>query len=232
MADDAYISLPILANPWHVSLSAFSIPSLVSLLAIAMGTSSRRNATTAEALLLALMLSSSAARAAAADPGFSCGPSSPSLSLPFCDRSLPAAQRAADLVSRMTVAEKVSQMGDEAAGVPRLGVPPYKYWSEGLHGLAFWGHGLRFEGAVRGVTSFPQVLLTAASFDEGLWFRIGQVSTPTLYSHTATPQGLQANTALYTDLNGKFIELVHHHFVRTKFYPCMECVCVDSITFS
>ena len=178
MADDAYISLPILANPWHVSLSAFSIPSLVSLLAIAMGTSSRRNATTAEALLLALMLSSSAARAAAADPGFSCGPSSPSRSLPFCDRSLPAARRAADLVSRMTVAEKVSQMGDEAAGVPRLGVPPYKYWSEGLHGLAFWGHGLRFDGAVRGVTSFPQVLLTAASFDEGLWFRIGQVSTP------------------------------------------------------
>ena len=156
----------------------FSLPSLVSLLSIAMGTSSRRNATTAAALLLALMLSSSAARAAAADPGFSCGPSSPSRSLPFCDRSLPAAQRAADLVSRMTVAEKVSQMGDEAAGVPRLGVPPYKYWSEGLHGLAFWGHGLRFEGAVRGVTSFPQVLLTAASFDEGLWFRIGQVSTP------------------------------------------------------
>ncbi|TKW00449.1 hypothetical protein SEVIR_8G109400v4 [Setaria viridis] len=120
-------------------------------------------------LLLAVLLS-----AAAADPGFSCGPSSPTRSLPFCDRSLPAAQRAADLVSRLTVAEKVAQMGDEAAGVPRLGVPAYKYWSEGLHGLAFWGHGLHFDGAVRGVTSFPQVLLTAASFDEGLWFRIGQ----------------------------------------------------------
>lgn len=148
-----------------------------------MGTSSRHDATSTAAhallLLLVLMLSPSAA----ADPGFSCGPSSPSRSLPFCDRSLPASRRAADLVSRMTVAEKVSQMGDEAAGVPRLGVPAYKYWSEGLHGLAFWGHGLRFDGAVRGVTSFPQVLLTAASFDEGLWFRIGQVSTPTPYSH-------------------------------------------------
>ncbi|RLM70094.1 putative beta-D-xylosidase 7 [Panicum miliaceum] len=134
-----------------------------------MGTSSRHDASTAVVLLLLMLLSSSAA-----DPGFSCGPSSPSRSLPFCDRSLPAARRAADLVSRMTVAEKVSQMGDEAAGVPRLGVPAYKYWSEGLHGLAFWGHGLRFDGAVRGVTSFPQVLLTAASFDEGLWFRIGK----------------------------------------------------------
>ncbi|CAL4988380.1 unnamed protein product [Urochloa decumbens] len=140
-----------------------------------MGTISRHDATTAAAalLLLALTLSSSMA-AAASGPGFSCGPSSPARSLPFCDRSLPAARRAADLVSRMTVAEKVSQMGDEAAGVPRLGVPAYKYWSEGLHGLAFWGHGLRFDGAVKGVTSFPQVLLTAASFDEGLWFRIGQ----------------------------------------------------------
>jgi hypothetical protein len=82
---------------------------------------------------------------------------------------------AADLVSRLTVAEKVSQIGDEAPGVPRLGVPPYKWWSEGLHGLSYWGHGLRFNGTVLGVTSLPQVLLTAATFDEGLWYRIGRV---------------------------------------------------------
>nr|CAB3491483.1 unnamed protein product [Digitaria exilis] len=130
---------------------------------------------TSSLLLLATTLLVVASSSSASDaPGFSCGPSSPSRALPFCDRSLPAARRAADLVSRMTVAEKVSQMGDEANGVPRLGVPPYKYWTEGLHGLAFWGHGLRFNGSVRGVTSFPQVLLTAASFDEGLWFRVGQ----------------------------------------------------------
>ncbi|RLM58474.1 putative beta-D-xylosidase 7 [Panicum miliaceum] len=139
-----------------------------------MGTSSRHDVTSTAAHALLLLLVLMLWPSVAADPGFSCGPSSPSRSLPFCDRSLPASRRAADLVSRMTVAEKVSQMGDEAAGVPRLGVPAYKYWSEGLHGLAFWGHGLRFDGAVRGVTSFPQVLLTAASFDEGLWFRIGQ----------------------------------------------------------
>lgn len=126
---------------------------------------------TAMLLLLAFFFSS----AVASDPLFSCGPSSASRAYPFCDRSLPASRRAADLVSRLTVAEKVSQLGDEAAGVPRLGVPPYKWWSEGLHGLAFWGHGMRFNGTVTGVTSFPQVLLTTASFDEGLWFRIGQV---------------------------------------------------------
>jgi hypothetical protein len=167
----AYISLPIL-------VASFPVSRLTSLLrfdslsiAIIMDTSSFHKAGAAMLLLAVFLLST----AAAGDPGFSCGPTSPTRSLPFCDRSLPAARRAADLVSRMTVTEKVAQMGDEAAGVSRLGVPAYKYWSEGLHGLAFWGHGLRFDGAVRGVTSFPQVLLTAASFDEGLWFRIGQV---------------------------------------------------------
>ncbi|PWZ39191.1 putative beta-D-xylosidase 7 [Zea mays] len=134
-----------------------------------MNTFSSHNARTA-LLLLALSFS----LAVASDPMFSCGPSSASRAYPFCDRSLPAARRAADLVSRLTVAEKVSQLGDEAAGVPRLGVPPYKWWSEGLHGLAFWGHGMRFNGTVSAVTSFPQVLLTTASFDESLWFRIGQ----------------------------------------------------------
>lgn len=111
----------------------------------------------------------------AGDPPFSCGPSSPTQGLAFCDASLPVAQRAADLVARLTPAEKVAQLGDQAAGVPRLGVPAYKWWSEALHGLATSGRGLHFDGAVRSATSFPQVLLTAASFDDDLWFRIGQV---------------------------------------------------------
>ncbi|WVZ53409.1 hypothetical protein U9M48_004355 [Paspalum notatum var. saurae] len=139
-----------------------------------MDTSSCRNAIAVVSMLPLALLSLSAAAVASDDPPFSCGPSSPSRAYPFCDPSLPAGRRAADLVSRLTAAEKVSQLGDEAPAVPRLGVPAYKWWSEGLHGLAFWGHGMRFDGAVRGVTSFPQVLLTAASFDEGLWFRIGQ----------------------------------------------------------
>ncbi|KAF0895931.1 hypothetical protein E2562_017573 [Oryza meyeriana var. granulata] len=114
--------------------------------------------------------------AEAGEPPYSCGPRSPSVAQghAFCDARLPAARRAADLVSRLTAAEKVAQLGDEAGGVPRLGVPPYKWWSEGLHGLSYWGHGMHFDGTVRAITSFPQVLLTAAAFDDDLWFRIGQ----------------------------------------------------------
>ncbi|KAM0931531.1 hypothetical protein ACQ4PT_000279 [Festuca glaucescens] len=132
-----------------------------------------------QTLLLLLLTAPSllGAVARAADPPFSCGPSSSSATTQgqgFCDAARPAAERAADLVSRLTLAEKVSQLGDEAPGVPRLGVPPYKWWNEALHGLATSGKGLHFNGAVRRATSFPQVSLTAAAFDDDLWFRIGQ----------------------------------------------------------
>ncbi|XP_052137318.1 probable beta-D-xylosidase 7 [Oryza glaberrima] len=116
---------------------------------------------------------------------YSCGPPPPpSSSLAaqgqqqqphrFCDERLTAEQRAADLVANLTLAEKVSQLGDRAAGVARLGVPAYEWWSEGLHGLSIWGRGIRFNGTVRAVTSFPQVILTAAAFDAGLWRRVGE----------------------------------------------------------
>ncbi|KAL6660639.1 hypothetical protein ACP70R_001674 [Stipagrostis hirtigluma subsp. patula] len=127
-------------------------------------------------LIPALLLLQEAATVAGGPP-FSCGPSSPSRALPFCNRQLPAAQRAADLVSRLTPAEKAAQLGDIAGGVPRLDVPAYKWWNEALHGVAISGKGLHLDrGAVRAATSFPQVLLTAATFNDNLWFRIGQAT--------------------------------------------------------
>ncbi|CAO2152088.1 unnamed protein product [Urochloa humidicola] len=132
-------------------------------------------------LLLHLLTTATTLLAAgAAAPPFSCGPSSPESAqgYAFCDATLAPARRAADLVSRLTVAEKVAQLGDVAPGVPRLGVPAYKWWNEALHGLATSGKGLHFDGGaaggVRAATSFPQVLLTAAAFDDDLWLRIGQ----------------------------------------------------------
>ncbi|XP_051196138.1 probable beta-D-xylosidase 7 [Lolium perenne] len=125
-------------------------------------------AATAAALLLVfvqLLTSSSAA-----DPPFSCGAPS---SAPFCDRKLPIEQRAGDLVSKLTLEEKISQLGDLSPAVDRLGVPAYKWWSEALHGVA-WSRGIHLNGSLRAATSFPQVILTAASFNPDLWYRIGQ----------------------------------------------------------
>jgi beta-glucosidase len=83
---------------------------------------------------------------------------------PYLNTSLPVEQRVNDLVSRMTVAEKISQMRDHAAAIPRLGVPKYDWWNEGLHGVAFAGY----------ATNFPQVIGMAATWDTNLIHRMAQ----------------------------------------------------------
>ncbi|KAK9271191.1 hypothetical protein L1049_026781 [Liquidambar formosana] len=109
-------------------------------------------------------------------PPFSCDSSNPlTKSLPFCNPTLPISKRAQDLVSRLTLDEKISQLVNSAPPIPRLGIPSYEWWSEALHGVANAGLGIRFDGPIRAATSFPQVILTAASFDALLWYRIGQV---------------------------------------------------------
>lgn len=110
-------------------------------------------------------------------PPFSCDASNPSTkSFPFCQTSLPIRKRVQDLVSRLTLDEKISQLVNTAPPIPRLGIPGYQWWSEALHGVANVGPGIHFNGAIKAATSFPQVILTAASFDTHLWYRIGQVS--------------------------------------------------------
>ena len=77
---------------------------------------------------------------------------------PWLNTSLPIEQRVDALVSRMTLEEKVSQMRDHAAAIPRLGVPKYDWWNEGLHGVAFAGS----------ATNFPQVIGMAATWEHKL----------------------------------------------------------------
>lgn len=116
-------------------------------------------------------------------PPFSCDPASPSTnSYRFCKTTLPISERVRDLVSRLTLDEKVSQLVNSAPAIPRLGIPAYQWWSEALHGVSNAGPGIRFNGSIRSATSFPQVILTAASFDDRLWYRIGQVTTPAVKS--------------------------------------------------
>ncbi|PPE02422.1 hypothetical protein GOBAR_DD00553 [Gossypium barbadense] len=109
-------------------------------------------------------------------PPFSCDASDPATkSYPFCETTLPITQRVRDLVSRRTLGEKISQLVNSAPAIPRLGIPDYQWWSEALHGLAV-SRGMRFNGTIRSATSFPQVILTAASSDVHLWYRIAQAS--------------------------------------------------------
>ncbi|XP_024170476.1 probable beta-D-xylosidase 7 [Rosa chinensis] len=108
-------------------------------------------------------------------PPYSCDSSNPSTeSYPFCKTTLPIHERVHDLVSRLTLDEKISQLVNSAPPIPRLGIPSYEWWSEALHGVADVGKGVRLYGTVSSATSFPQVILTAASFNEHLWYRIGQ----------------------------------------------------------
>jgi beta-glucosidase len=81
------------------------------------------------------------------------------------DPSVPAATRAHDLVSRMTLDEKASQLEDWAVAIPRLGVPDYQTWSEALHGVARAGY----------ATVFPQAIGMAATWDPLMVQQMGDV---------------------------------------------------------
>ena len=114
----------------------------------------------------------------------------PSLSFPqqspekpaYQDAKLPVEQRVKDLVSRMTLEEKVSQLGHTAAAIPRLGVPAYNWWNEGLHGVARAGT----------ATVFPQAIGLAATFDVPLMHDVADVISTEFrakYYATVHPDG-------------------------------------------
>ena len=67
---------------------------------------------------------------------------------PFLDADRPIDERVGDLVSRLTLEEKAAQMLHEAPAVPRLGIPAYNWWNEGLHGVARAGIATVFPEAI------------------------------------------------------------------------------------
>ncbi len=77
---------------------------------------------------------------------------------PYQDKTLPAEQRAADLLGRLTLEEKASLTMHASPAIPRLGIKQYNWWSEALHGIARNGS----------ATVFPQPIGMASSFDEEL----------------------------------------------------------------
>ena len=125
--------------------------------------------------LLALLASVAGCAAAHAQPPAP----APASSAPWRNPSLSVEQRAADLVSRMTLEEKAAQAGHTAPAIPRLGLPEYNWWNEGLHGVARAGI----------ATVFPQAIGMAASWDAPLMHDVADT--------------------ISTEFRAKYVERVH-----------------------
>ena len=86
---------------------------------------------------------------------------------PFQNHELPVEQRVNDMVSRMTLEEKVSQMVHASVAIPRLDIPEYNWWNECLHGVARAGV----------ATVFPQAIGLAATWNEDLMFDVASATS-------------------------------------------------------
>ncbi len=97
---------------------------------------------------------------------------------------LPVGQRVQNLISQMTLEEKISQLGSHAPAVPRLGIPAYDWWNECLHGVARAGV----------ATVFPQAIGMAATWHQELIFRTAKAISDEARAkyHKAVSEGKHA----------------------------------------
>lgn len=86
----------------------------------------------------------------------------PAAPLPYQNAELSPDQRADDLLKRLTLEEKVQLMQNNSKAIPRLGIKPYEWWNEALHGVARAGL----------ATVFPQSIGMAASFNDSLLYEV------------------------------------------------------------
>lgn len=107
----------------------------------------------------------------------------------YLDVNLPLDERVDDLISRMTLDEKISQMMSGSPAIPRLNIPYYHWWNECLHGV----------GRAGIATVFPQAIGLASTWNTDLMHRVGVVISDEARAkhHQAVRQGIRA---IYTGL--------------------------------
>jgi beta-glucosidase len=119
-------------------------------------------------------------------------PNAPQISdFPFGNPDLPLDARVSDLLARLTTDEKISQVMMSSPAIPRLGIPAYHWWNEGLHGIARNGT----------ATVFPQAIAMAATWDPDLVNREADViSTEARAKYEATVAVSGGDTKIYEGL--------------------------------
>jgi beta-glucosidase len=111
--------------------------------------------------------------------------------LPFRNPDLPIDQRVHDLLGRLSVQEKIGLLGMKNPAIPRLGIPAYHWWNEGLHGYARSGT----------ATVFPQAIALAATWDPDLEHKIADViSTEARVKNNQAIAKNKGDTAIYQGL--------------------------------
>ena len=94
---------------------------------------------------------------------------SPFASQPWCDATLPIDARVADMVSRMTIAEKIDSLDTTAKAIPSLGLNAYNWWSEATHGISHVAN----DADTPYESNFAFPITTAMAFNRSLWRATG-----------------------------------------------------------
>lgn len=93
-----------------------------------------------------------------------------------CNTKLSPKERAQALIKEWTLQEKINNTQFDSPGVPRLGVPPYNWWNEALHGVADrFGVSFSPAGEWSHATSFPQPIIMGAAFDDEMIFQVASI---------------------------------------------------------
>ena len=85
--------------------------------------------------------------------------------LPFCNTSLPINDRVSDIVGRMTLAEKIPNLGTKGAPIPSVGLPTYNWWEEASSGV---------HDDAKNTTKFAFPITTGMAFNRTLWQLTGR----------------------------------------------------------